>query len=113
MLTIVSREKILSLLGLPPSTSCEYRSNKALLDAASSLKDKATDGQGGEGGHQQHTQHHGHQHTHQGTYQHGQHQRQHHDRGHFRDTRGPRDDAGAPGEGRRTGGWGNGFRREP
>ena len=30
------REKILTLLSLPPSTNCEYRSNKALLDAASS-----------------------------------------------------------------------------
>lgn len=29
------REKIISLLNLPPSSLCEYRSNRALLDAAS------------------------------------------------------------------------------
>jgi hypothetical protein len=35
---LINREKILALLGLGPSTLCEYRSNKALLDAASSIK---------------------------------------------------------------------------
>lgn len=108
------REKILSLLNLPPSTQCEYRSNKALLDAASSLKEKQADGtQEQSGGHHYAHGHHSHGHREHGQgfgtrhqhqeRQHGQHQ---HERGHFRDPRGPRDD------GERRTGWGNGFRRE-
>jgi len=33
-LMLLCREKILNLLSLPPTTLCEYRSNRALLDAA-------------------------------------------------------------------------------
>lgn len=129
----LDREKILSLLSLPPSTLCEYRSNRALLDAASNMNKmdapaggaQNVDG-GGSGGHHSHGghSHHthglggGHHHQSQGfgqhtRHQHGQHagQHQHHSenssgRGFIREPRGPRDDA------TRTGGWGNGFRRE-
>lgn len=107
------REKILSLLGLPSTTICEYRSNKALLDAASSLKDKLAEGHDG---HSHHHGHHNHSHHHgQGGQGFHQHQRHHHDRYNrenrdsYRDNR-PRED-GERVE-RRTGGWGNGFRRE-
>ncbi|CAK9784202.1 translation initiation factor eIF4e [Cutaneotrichosporon oleaginosum] len=111
------REKIISLLSLPSTTLCEYRSNKALLDAASSMNKV-------EGGAQEGA-HHGNAHTHhshgfgglhqqsQGFGQHrhqqhgmGQHHGPHGDRAYVREPRGPRDDAS------RTGGWGNGFRRE-
>ncbi|GMK57704.1 hypothetical protein CspeluHIS016_0405380 [Cutaneotrichosporon spelunceum] len=108
------REEILSLLSLPSTTLCEYRSNKALLDAASSMN--KMDGAPQEGVHNQQANQSlgfGHHQQSQGfgqqRYQQhgmGQHQAPHSDRGYVREPRGPRDGA------TRTGGWGNGFRRE-
>lgn len=109
------REKILSLLGLPSTTICEYRSNKALLDAASSLKDKLAEGHDGHSHHHGHHNNHSHHHGQGGQGFHHQHQRHRHDRynrenrDNYRDNR-PREE-GERVE-RRTGGWGNGFRRE-
>lgn len=101
------REKILSLLSLPPTTLCEYRSNKALLDAASSMNKLETPQEGTHHPHATH-QSHGFGNHHQQGFQHSRHQQgfsHHGDRGHFREPRGPRDDS-------RTGGWSNGFRRD-
>lgn len=55
----VSSEKILSLLSLPPSTTCEYKSNRTLLEGASKLQSQAHTphherANGGERGHGHH-----------------------------------------------------------
>ncbi|KAL7418955.1 hypothetical protein Q5752_006639 [Cryptotrichosporon argae] len=90
------REKILSVLGLPETAVCEYRSNRALMDAASSLNREAQDGlallgagaaaalANAHGVHAAHA-HHGHPHA-----QHAHHGHAHpyqHERGHGREHR--------------------------
>ncbi|ORX34590.1 translation initiation factor eIF 4e-like domain-containing protein [Kockovaella imperatae] len=107
------REKILSLLSLPPGTNCEYKSNRALLDAASKPHvPAAADGNA-------HPHHQNHSHSHREGHISRDHSHRERDRERDRPREGDKDrakehtpwDGGIPG-GHLAGGNGGEFDRE-
>lgn len=115
----LAREKIISILNLPPGTTCEYRSNKAFIDAASRPHAEGQDSTPARAYNHHHHHHHQQQHQHHNQRGDRDNQHQHHNR---HDRNGPqhgrgyrRDEEGNEGrEGRevrerpegRSNGWG-------
>ncbi|WVQ94082.1 hypothetical protein IAU59_001160 [Kwoniella sp. CBS 9459] len=95
------KEKILSLLNLPSSTTCEYRANRVLLDAASKPPFNnlnSSNAISSENNHHQHEHHHQRQQHHT----HHNHTHAHRDR--------EREGHGQNAHGQERGHWGGGFR---